>query len=95
MDVSATMRNLRLSTTSANAPAGKAKMRTGTLLATCTKDTISGSVVSVVINQPAAALYIQPPMFDTTVATHTSANMRCRKGAHADTVAAECVTADD
>jgi hypothetical protein len=52
-------------------------------------------VVNVVINQPAPALYIQPPMFDITVPIHTSVKMRCRNGTHADTVSTECDTADE
>ena len=77
MDVSAAIRNLRLSTTSAQAPAGKANIKTGRLAATCTKDTINGSLVRLVISQPDAALYIQPPMFEITVAIHTRVKMRC------------------
>ncbi len=36
------------------------------------------------MSQPDATLYIQPPIFDTTVAVQISANVRWRKGAHAE-----------
>jgi hypothetical protein len=40
--------------------------------------------VRLVINHPAAALYIQPPMFETTVAIQSVANTRYRKAASGD-----------
>jgi hypothetical protein len=36
------------------------------------------------MSQPAAALYIQPPMFETIVATQSIANIRYRKAASGD-----------
>lgn len=39
------------------------------------------------MSQPDATLYIQPPMFETTVAVQITANVRLRNGAHADTAA--------
>ena len=36
------------------------------------------------MSQPAAALYIQPPMFETTVAIQSIANVRCRNAASGD-----------
>jgi hypothetical protein len=35
------------------------------------------------MSQPDATLYIQPPMFETTVAVQITANVRLRNGAHA------------
>jgi hypothetical protein len=43
-------------------------------LATCTNETTSGDELRSVINQPQAAEYIQPPMFETTVAIHSTVN---------------------
>ena len=40
-----------------------------------------------VISQPVATLYIQPPMFETTVAIQINANARWRNGAHAEAAA--------
>jgi hypothetical protein len=45
---------------------------------------MNGSGSRLVMSQPDATLYIQPPMFETTVAVHTSAKVRLRNGAHAD-----------
>ena len=45
------------------------------VVAACTKDTMSGSGLRPVISQPEAALYIQLPMFDTTVAVHSTENV--------------------
>ena len=71
---STTKRYLRLSKMSANAPAGSASRKIGRLLAACTKATRSGSGLRLVISQPDAALYIQPPTLETSVAVHTTAN---------------------
>jgi len=66
--LSTTIKNFRLSKMSASAPAGMAKRQIGRLLAACTKATVKGSGSSEVISQPDAALYIQPPTFETSVA---------------------------
>jgi hypothetical protein len=42
----------------------------GSEVATWTIETIRGSALKLVMSQPDAALYIQVPMFDTTVAVH-------------------------
>jgi hypothetical protein len=55
----------------------------GRLLATCTMETMKGSGSRLVMSQPDATLYIQPPMFETTVAVQITANVRLRNGAHA------------
>ena len=65
---SPTIRNKRLSIMSARAPAGIAKRNIGNVVATCTSDTISGSGLRLVISHADAALKIQPPIFETTVA---------------------------
>jgi hypothetical protein len=54
------------------------------LVATWTSETTWGSGVSVVISQPAAALYIQVPTFATTVAVHRIENVACWNGLHGD-----------
>src|SRR5271169_1133222 len=73
----------RRSTMSASAPAGIANRNIGRLLATCTMETMNGSGLRLVMSQPEATLYIQPPMFETTVAVQITANVRLRNGAHA------------
>ena len=55
------------------APATSANRNIGKLVATCTSETSSGSSVSSVISHAAAALYIQAPVFETTVAVQTTA----------------------
>jgi hypothetical protein len=60
-----------------SAPAGIATRNIGKVVATCTSDTMSGSGLRLVINQPEAALYIQPPMFETTVAVQITAKTEC------------------
>src|SRR5579871_6160379 len=69
---------------SANAPAGMAKRKTGSVLAACTSATQSGSGLRLVISQPAAAPYIHEPMLETTVAVHTTVNTRLRNAADND-----------
>src|SRR6516164_1413620 len=66
---------------SAKAPAGRAKRKMGSALATCTSDTIKADGLRLVISQPEAALYIQFPTFETTVAVQTIAKAVSRKGA--------------
>src|ERR1700730_18059283 len=81
---SPTMRNLRMSTISASAPPGIANRNIGGVVATCTNDTMSGSGLRLVINQPDAALYIQPPMSETTVAVQITAKIAWRNGLHGE-----------
>src|SRR5579863_6850286 len=71
------IRNRRLSKMSAIAPAASANMNIGRLLATWTSDTSSASPWRLTISQPLAALYIQLPIFETTVAIQMTANARC------------------
>src|SRR5947209_3243745 len=84
MAVSTTIINRRLSTISASAPAGIANRNIGSPLATCTNDTDKTSVSRLVISQPAAALYIQEPMFATTVAVQMTVKTRLRNGLHGE-----------
>ena len=72
--ISTAMRNFRLSTMSARAPAGSANRNIGKVVATCTIDTMNGSGLRLVISQPDAALYIQLPMLAMTVAVHSTEN---------------------
>ncbi len=74
---------------SASAPAGSASKKIGKVLAACTKATINGSGSRLVISQPEAALYIQPPTLETSVAVHITVNAMWRNGAAKDAVLAE------
>jgi len=76
---------------SASAPAGIATRNIGKVVATCTSDTMSGSGLRLVINQPDAALYIQPPIFETTVAVQITVKTECRNGLQGEGVLAEVV----
>ena len=78
--VSTTNRRRRRSRMSARAPAGSPKRNIGNIVATCTMATVRGSASSVVINHPAAALCIHPPMLETTVTVHTTAKAACLNG---------------
>ena len=69
---------------SASAPAGIAKRQIGKLLAACTSATIKGSGLRLVIRQPEAALYIQPPILETSVAIQITAKAGWRNGAAND-----------
>ena len=81
VSVSTTSRNFRLSKISASAPAGMANKQIGNVLAACTSATINGSGLRLVMSQPDAALYIQSPILDTSVAVQITANGVWRKGA--------------
>ena len=72
------IRNLRLSTMSASAPAGRANRNIGRLVATWTRATTSGLGSRLTISQPDAALYIQVPTLETTVAIQITVNARWR-----------------
>jgi hypothetical protein len=58
---------------SAIAPAGRASKKMGDVVAACTIETMNGSGLRLVISHPEAALYIQPPTLETTVAVHSTA----------------------
>jgi hypothetical protein len=47
---------------------------------------MNGSGLRVVISHPEAALYIQLPMFATTVAVHSTVNDVCRNGLQGEVV---------
>jgi len=66
---------------SASAPAGNANKQIGRVSATCTSATMKGSGLRLVMNQPEAALYIQPPTLETSVAVQITANAAWRNGA--------------
>src|SRR5665213_246222 len=76
----------RLSIMSASAPAGSANRNIGRLAATCTKDTIKGSELRLVMSQPAAALYIQLPKLVMMVAIQSALKTECRNGLHGDVI---------
>jgi hypothetical protein len=75
--ISKTMIKRRLSMMSASAPAGTANRNIGRAFAAWTSDTVKGVASRPVINQLEEALYIQPPMFETTVAIHSMVKIRC------------------
>jgi hypothetical protein len=50
-----------------------ANRQIGKLLAAATSETISGSGLRLVMSQPHAALYIQPPTLETNVAVQITA----------------------
>ena len=57
---------------SANAPAGRANRNMGKVVAAWTRATAKGFRRRLVISQPAAALCIQLPILDRTVATQST-----------------------
>jgi hypothetical protein len=59
----------------------------GRLVAACTNDTIKGFELRLVISQPAAAPYIQAPMFATTVAIQSNLKTLLRKGVQSELTA--------
>src|SRR5579871_1596125 len=69
---------------SASAPAGSANRNTGSVLAVCTKATTRGSGSRLVISQPDAALYIQLPTLETSVAVQITTKTGCRNAADGD-----------
>src|ERR1700683_2436267 len=79
------IRNLRLSKMSASAPAGNANRNTGSVVAVCTNATTKGSGLRLVISQPDAALYIQPPTLETRVPVQTTAKTGWRNVGGSDT----------
>jgi len=78
------IRKRRLSARSAIAPAGRANRKIGKVVAACTSETMAGDGARLVISQPAPTSCIQVPIFDTSVATQSSAKARCPKGAQGD-----------
>ena len=78
------MSSQRRSTMSARAPAGRPSSTTGSIVATCTSETMKASCVRPAMSQPAAAFCIHVPMFETTVAIHRAAKTGCLRGASAE-----------
>jgi hypothetical protein len=74
---------------SASAPAGIATRNMGSVVATCTSDTMNGSGLRLVISQPEAALNIQAPTFAITVAVQMTAKAGERNGLKGDPTFAE------
>src|SRR5882724_12583442 len=74
----------RRSSTSANAPAGRARRNSGRVVAACTSETINGDGASSVISQAAAASCIHVPTFEATSAIHSARNSGRRNGLHAE-----------
>jgi hypothetical protein len=61
----------------------------GSVVATCTSDTMNGSGLRLVISQPEAALNIQAPTFAITVAVQMTAKAGERNGLKGDPSLAE------
>ena len=76
--------SLRRSNRSASAPEGSANRKAGAIVATCTSATVRGSGARSVISHPDPTVFIQEPILETTVATHSTAKARCRKGSQGD-----------
>jgi hypothetical protein len=74
---------------SAKAPAGRASRNIGRPTAVCTRETSSGEGVIEAINQAAPTACIQPPRFDTSVASQSERNAAPRSGLHEDEGAEE------
>ena len=81
--------SFRRSTMSARAPAGNANRNSGTLVATLTRETISGDGSRLVINHAVATLAIHPPILVMRTAIQTVRNAGTVSGLHG--VAAETV----
>ncbi len=73
----------RRSTVSASAPAGSASRNVGTIVAACTRLTLSASGESEVISQPAPVFCIQVPSAVTTLAHQSMRKTRWRSGTRA------------
>jgi hypothetical protein len=76
-------RNLRRSTTSASAPAGRDSRNTGRVVAPWTIATARGEGDSSVISQPDATSRTQVPVLDTSTASQTTRKARLLNGAQA------------
>src|SRR4030088_3507629 len=74
----------RRSRISARAPPGRASRNSGSVVAACTSETISGDGVSNVISQAAAESCIHVPMLETTSEIHSARNNGRRNGLHAE-----------
>src|SRR5690554_2038550 len=79
--ISMTMRRSKLS---AKAPAAMEKTMMGSVVDACTSATMLCESVSVVIIQPAPTDWTNPPRLETSVASHSSRNVSCLKGASSD-----------
>src|SRR3546814_13365457 len=75
-----TIRKRRLSTRSASAPASRAKRKNGKVVAACTRATIAGAGLRVVMSEPAPTSCLQLPTLATRVAVQASAKARRETG---------------
>jgi hypothetical protein len=78
--------NRRRSTTSPNAPAGRASRKNGRLVALCMRATIMGEGISEVINHTPPTSCIHVPMFEATDAIHSERKRGCCRELQADVV---------
>jgi hypothetical protein len=69
---------------SASAPAGMASRTIGRLAATCTRETISGSGLRLVISQLDAAAYIHVPILAARLAVQITVKSGWRNGLQAE-----------
>src|SRR5882672_9802868 len=74
----------RRSKMSASAPAGSASRNSGSVVAACTSETMSGEGASSVISHAAAESCIQVPMLEATSAIQRARNSGRRRGLHAE-----------
>jgi hypothetical protein len=73
----------RRSRMSAAAPPGRAKRKTGSMAAACTRPTISGEGASEVISQPAPVFWIHMPVLEARLAIQSARKAGWRRGAKA------------
>jgi hypothetical protein len=73
----------RRSRISASAPPGRAKRKTGSMLAACTKLTITGEGASEVISHPAPVFWIHSPVLLARVAIQSARKAGLRSGTKA------------
>src|SRR6266404_6936497 len=76
----------RRSTISATAPAGSPTIKTGRLVALCTRATMKGDGESEVMAHAALTFCIHVPMLETSEAIHSARNTGCDSGVQADSV---------
>src|SRR5690606_31711227 len=81
INICATSMILRRSKLSAKTPAASEKIMTGSVVAACTKATISSEEDMVVIIQAAPTVWTRPPRLDAKVAVQSARKVACRKGA--------------
>src|SRR4051794_11546636 len=67
---------------------------TGSVVEAWTSATMSGEAAIVVMNHEAATAWINPPKFETSVASQMARKIDCRKGTNGDVDAPSAETSD-